>query len=598
MESIEKTQQEVEDDVIKKCLTDHRYFIESFISIKDKDRKISPFLFNPIQDIFYRTFKELNSRGIRSHIILKPRQLGFTTLICAIFLAECIFVPNTTAAIIAHDIESTARIFEITKLMYDMLPDEIRPALKYSTKKELVFKDLHSKIFVGTAGAENFGRGTTINLLHCSEYAFWENPEELMPSLLGTLTPDAIVIYETTAHGYNHFYDEYKEATKIVDETTRKINKAKYPHFFRWFDHPDYKFTLEDSEKDYIKNTLSEDEKRMIKVHNLTLEQITWRRSQQHILKGKFDQEYPEDDATCFISSGKPFYDAKILKSIILWNEENKTWDKLNKEGDVVLEHGWLKREMNNQITIYKEFVQGETYVVCVDPAEGNPTSDNSSALVLRLHKNPIFVEQCAEVSEKLPMPTFWKLVWHMAAKYKFPRIVIERNNHGHLLNYWAMNGFMQDQVKVLDKYPKVYIAKDNKAGFVTTMSTRPLILDNSAEMLRNNMLVIYSKTWTDQALTFVYNANGKPEADRGKKDDSVIAMAVGTFILINEKQTSGFSFINKSDFGVKTEESSKKSVYDKSITPQTEEADLHPLDNNVFLPDTAEIVDWTKYIT
>ena len=592
-QDIGKSEAEIEDEIIKKCLSDHRYFIETFISIKDKDRKISPFLFNPIQDMFYKKFKELNAKNIRNHIILKPRQLGFTTLICAIFLAECIFVPNTTAAIIAHDTESTARIFEITKLMYDLLPDEIRPQLKYSTKKELVFKDLHSKIFVGTAGAENFGRGTTINLLHCSEYAFWDDPEELMPSLLGTLTPDAVVIYETTAHGYNHFYDEYKAATKVIDETTRRINKTAYPHFFRWFDHPDYKFSLSPEEKDYVVVTLSEDEKRMMKVHNLTLEQITWRRSQQHILKGKFDQEYPEDDATCFVSSGKPFYDSKILKSIILWNEENKTWDKFNEDGDVILEHGWIKREMNNQITVYKQFVPGETYIVCVDPAEGNPSSDNSSAHILRLNKDPIFVEQCAEISDTLPMPTFWRLIWHMAAMFKFPRIVIERNNHGHLLNYWAVNGYMQDQIKILDKYPKVYYAKDNKAGFVTTMATRPLILDNSAELLRNNMLVIYSKTWLDQALTFVYNANGKPEADRGKKDDSIIAMAVGTFILLHEKQSSGFSFLNKSDFGVAGTQPLPSSYDGK----KTQEADLHPMDNNVTLPDTAEILDWTKFL-
>lgn len=588
-------EQQIEDEIIKKCLSDHKYFIETFVSIKDKDRKISPFLFNPIQEMFYKKFKALNSRGIRNHIILKPRQLGFTTLICALFLAECIFVPNTTAAIIAHDTESTARIFEITKLMYEKLPDEIRPALKYSTKKELVFKDLNSKIFVGTAGSEGFGRGTTINLLHCSEYAFWDNPEEILPSLLETIPKDnGIIIYETTAHGYNHFYDQYKEATKITNEMDRKLNQTPYPHFFRWFDHPEYFHPLASEEKDYMLATLSEDEKRMMKVHNLSLEQITWRRSKQQKLKNKFDQEYPEDDATCFVSSGKPFYDSKILKSIILWNEENKTWDKLNEEGDVVLEHGWIKREMDNQITIYKQFVPGETYVVCVDPAEGNPTSDNSSAYILRLNSNPIFVEQCAEISDPIPMPRFWRLIWHMAALYKFPRIIIERNNHGHLLNYWAVNGYMQDQIKILDKYPKVYYAKDNKAGFVTTSATRPLILDNSAEMLRNNMLVIYSKTWLDQALTFVYNASGRPEADKGKKDDSIIAMAVGTFILLHEKQSSGFSFLNKTDFGVSANKLPTGSLYSNK---KTTEQDLHPLDTNIIVEGSQEAIDWTKFL-
>ena len=162
--------QQVEmEALVQRALTDHRFFIETFISIKDKDRFITPFIFNPIQDLFYKKYEEMNAHGVRRHIILKPRQLGFTTLICAMFLAECILVPNTVAAIIAHDAESTARIFEITKLMYEKLPEEIRPIKKYSSKREIVFEDIGSKIFIGTAGSVGFGRGTTINLLHCSK---------------------------------------------------------------------------------------------------------------------------------------------------------------------------------------------------------------------------------------------------------------------------------------------------------------------------------------------------------------------------------------------------------------------------------------------
>jgi hypothetical protein len=590
----EKNAQQIEEEILKKCLTDHKYFIETFISIKDKKRFISPFIFNPIQNMFYDKFKSLNLKGIRSHIILKPRQLGFTTLVCALFLAECIFVPNTTAAIIAHDTESTGRIFEITKLMYDKLPDEIRPPKKYSTKKELVFEHLNSKIFVGTAGSEGFGRGTTINLLHCSEFAFWENPSEILPSLLETVPKDnGVIIYETTANGYNHFYDQYQESVS-ADENSRKLNQIPYPHFFRWFDHPEYTFdNLETSELNYIKETLSEEEESIIKVHNLTLGQIQWRRSKQHSLKDKFPQEYPEDDATCFVSSGKPFFDSKILKSIILWNEENKTWDKLNKEGDVILEKGWVKREANNEILIFKSYKPNENYILCVDPAEGNPTSDDSSAFILRLNKEPIFIEQCAEISGKIPMPRFWKLIYHLGALYNFPRIVIERNNHGHLLNYWAVNGFLQDQIQILGKYPKVYYAKDNKAGFVTTSASRPLILDNSAELLRNNMYVIYSKTWLNQALTFVYNENGKPEADKGKKDDAIISVAIGSFILIHEKQSSAFTFINKEDFGI-GRETPKTSIYDAKKTMPEQ---LHPLDTNIVIEGSVEQIDWTKFL-
>jgi hypothetical protein len=584
--------------IIDNALNDHRYFIETFISIKDKDRHIIPFIFNPIQDIFYKKYIDLNVRGIRNHIILKPRQLGFTTLVCALFLTECILVPNTTAVIIAHDAESTARIFEITKLMYEKLPDEVRPATRFSSKRELVFEALNSKIFIGTAGSTKFGRGTTINLLHASEYAFWENPEEILTALLETVPMGGIVIYETTANGFNHFYDQYTEA-KDADERARKLNNIPFPHFFRWFDHPEYRHDLDSSELDYIKETLTDEEKQLMKVHALTLDRISWRRSKKQTQKAKFFQEYPEDDSTCFVSSGRPFFNHQVLKSIILWNEENKTWDKEDSEG-AIIERGWTKKELE-YITIFKNFKpDGSIYVACVDPAEGNPTSTFSSALILRLNKDPVFIEQCAEICAKIPMPKFYKLTYHMASLYRFPRIAIERNNHGHLLNWWATNGYMQDQTKILDKYPNVYIAKDGKAGWVTTQATRPLMLDNFAELVTNNMVVIYSKNTLNQALTFVYNANGRPEPDKNKNGDNVIAISIGSFILIHEKQKPGFSFLNKESFGIRDNTPQKAYVSEEKRLIYDDER-KHPLDHNVTVSapfvGEPEIVDWKKYI-
>jgi hypothetical protein len=572
------------EQLVERALSDHRFFIETFISIKDKDRYIIPFVFNPIQELFYQKYESLNAKGIKRHIILKPRQLGFTTLVCALFLTECILVPNTTAAIIAHDAESTARIFEITKLMYEKLPDEIRPEARRSSKRELVFEALNSKIFIGTAGSTGFGRGTTINLLHCSEYAFWEKPEELLPSLLETIPKDSgVIIFETTANGYNHFHDDYL-LSKSTSDTDRKLKQIPYPHFYRWFDHPEYQFPLEEAEKDYIRETIEKDEQSMIKVHSLTLEQVAWRRAKQASLKEKFMQEYPEDDISCFIASGKPFFDRQIIKSIGVWLEENKVDE-------------WKKMEMEGKITIYKKFMPGQQYILCGDPAEGNPLSDDSSAHILRLNKSPIFVEMCAEISDTLSMPKFYRFAYHLGALYGYPKMVIERNNHGHLLNYWAMNGYLQDQIKILDKYPNIYMAKDSKAGFVTTSVTRPLILDNLAELLRNNMLVLYSRKCLDQMLSFVYADNGRPQAQIGKKDDNIMSLAVGCFVMIHEKQASAFSFLNKDSFGMLADDEQKKpSTYDKAALIYSDDT-KHPLDHNIILSDTAQIIDWKKFV-
>jgi len=112
---------------------------------------------------------------------------------------------------------------------------------------------------------------------------------------------------------------------------------------------------------------------------------------------------------------------------------------------------------------------------------------------------------------------------------------------------------------------------------------------------LRNNMLVVYSRTWLDQALSFIYNDAGRPQAQVGKKDDSIMATAVGCFVLVHEKQTSSFSFVNKEQFGIAGEQP-KTSVYDRAKLIY-DDSYKHPLDHNVALPETAVAINWKSFI-
>ena len=84
----------------------------------------------------------------------------------------------------------------MSKLMYNELPDEIKPEKKASNAKELVFdnKDgtgLKSKIKCMTAGGEGVGRSDTINNLHLSELAFWQGDKKT--TLLGLLQADFFI---------------------------------------------------------------------------------------------------------------------------------------------------------------------------------------------------------------------------------------------------------------------------------------------------------------------------------------------------------------------------------------------------------------------
>ena len=61
------------------------------------------------------------------NIILKARQLGFTTLICVLWLDHALFNANQNCGIIAQDLPTVYNIFkDKIKFAYDDLPPEIR----------------------------------------------------------------------------------------------------------------------------------------------------------------------------------------------------------------------------------------------------------------------------------------------------------------------------------------------------------------------------------------------------------------------------------------------------------------------------------------
>ncbi len=94
-----------------------------FYSIVNKQGQVVKFNPNVTQE-------ELDQLLHGRDIILKARQRGITTLMCLIALDECLFIPNWSAAIIAHRLTDAKTIFESkVKFPYDNLPPELKESL-------------------------------------------------------------------------------------------------------------------------------------------------------------------------------------------------------------------------------------------------------------------------------------------------------------------------------------------------------------------------------------------------------------------------------------------------------------------------------------
>jgi hypothetical protein len=211
---------------------------------------VQPFRPNINQRAFLSALHYLN-------VILKARQLGFTTLISIIWLDHALFNADQRCGLIAHTLEDAASIFrDKVKFAYENLPAPIRSKfpLKRDSGKELLFAHNNSAIRVATSM-----RSGTIHRLHISEMgkiaaARPDRAKEITTGSLPTVPANGIVIIESTAEGMaGEFYDIATRAEKrAIQERALKdpILPTDYRfHFFAWWQQPEYRLPLDQAKR-------------------------------------------------------------------------------------------------------------------------------------------------------------------------------------------------------------------------------------------------------------------------------------------------------------------------------------------------------------
>lgn len=176
-------------------------------------------------------------------IILKARQLGFTTFYCIFMLDACVFYNDISAGVIAHNLKDAKAFFENkVQFPYDHLDEGIRAAnpLVKDAADVLSLKN-GSSLRVGTSL-----RSGTFQYLLISEYGkicakFPEKAKEVRTGALNTIQPGQHVCIESTAEGREgHFFNLTKAARnrQTLGLPLRQMD-FKF-HFFPWFEDPKY----------------------------------------------------------------------------------------------------------------------------------------------------------------------------------------------------------------------------------------------------------------------------------------------------------------------------------------------------------------------
>lgn len=533
-------------------LTPFREYSPAYLKIIDKKGRLVDFTLNAAQleleEVIEGRLRE--GKPVRV-IILKARQLGFSTYSLGRMYEFSTTDTGKTAMLVAHDDDSTKGLFEKVRLMYDMAPE--RPMSRYSNKTELDFSNpdrsaarvepgLLSKIRIGTAGKLTVGRSTTLQYLHCSEVAFWDKASIVLTGLEQVLPKDAgtVEIIESTANGVGgEFHDRWKRA-----EDPRTCGDW-IGIFFAWWKHWEYEMPLEGGELYPIPSCVGdvrafENEERELQATypKVTKRKLNWRRWAIVNLCGNsmdtFRQEYPSTPDEAFLTSGRPVFDQMRirarLRAIEQHDLEHRKGPKkrLRAVGDIIRRKGRAVFQPNpdGPLRIY-QWPGGVTeYVIGADIAEGvtvGKDSDESAAHILDAYS----WEQVAVFQGRLPPDEFAEKLELLGYYYKKAKIAPERNNHGHTV------------CNLLERrrYPRIYKTQRldrmgnkpiEKTGWETNIKTRPLMVDSLIGSFNDAIIKINDVNTLDQMLTFVRDPNtGKPQGDKDCKDDLVIALCI-----------------------------------------------------------------------
>ena len=474
------TNKQVED--LLACMdpdTGYLHFARHFAHIQHPVK--GKLLFDPFE---YQLGLMESYHRYRFNINMMPRQTGKTT--CAsIYLAwYAMFNPDQTILIAAHKYTGAQEIMQRIRYVYELCPDHIRAGVTSYNKGSIEFENGSRIISQTTTGTT--GRGLSISLLYCDEFAFVQPniAEEFWTSISPTLaTGGRAIITSTPNSDEDTFATIWKQAEQKFDEHGNEQDVGVNGfHAFKahWSEHPD------------------RDEK--------------WKVDEI----GRIGEEMFRREYGCEFL----VFDETLINSLKLAVMEGST------------------PTMNmGQVRWYKKPSIDKNYTVALDPSMGTG-GDNAAIQVLEL---PTY-EQVAEWQHNLTAIPGQIRVMRDICKYIADTTGSEGSNI-----YWSVenNGIGEAALIVIQDFgeeniPGLFISepirkghvRKFRKGFNTTHGSKTSACARLKTMIENDKIIIRSKPLITELKGFIATGSSF-QAKPGNTDDLISALIL-TLRIIN----------------------------------------------------------------
>ena len=458
------------DDVQKMLdttLQDPTKFIK-LLKIQDKySGKLVPFI--PNQEQIELIHKLQQHQKI---IILKPRQIGISTLLRAYALWRTYTTKDPLKfGVISFHQRSAKNLRRMDKTMHDSLPLILHRPLSLDNATTMAFADSNAELSSFTAGSKGGTRSFMLSSVHLSEFAFYDDPQEMLAQIVATVGTGQIIIESTPDQPADTFH------RLIMGAPENGWHLVTY----WWWQHAKYR---QEAPKDF---SPSEQEERLIAQYGVDKDQLYWRRNQIATLGlEKFRREYPGSLDDAFHYASAAYFSLEDMYNI----------DAIHFDGEDRL---------------YEDPRDDDVYAIGVDVAAGVGRDYSAITVVSMGTFQPVYHYRCNTISPS----AFADKVLRVAQWFGEAKVLCESNNHGHVVLYRLRHY----------GYRNLWISPDGKDWTTTTKSkldayetlreyiTQGLIMKMDAQVLAElRALVVMRVT---------------PEAPTGMNDDMAMSIAL-----------------------------------------------------------------------
>lgn len=481
-------------------------------------------------------------------VILKARQIGFSTFVGLLFLGLALIKDALDVIIAAHIDKSASNLFAIYQTAYRFLPDDLKPVKEKDNQQELKFLQNQSQLSAFVAKEGNMGVSTSYTHAHFSEIALWKHaPAETLATALDSIPQvvGTIVVAESTSRGkHNLLYEMWQKATASWDNpANRGATRADpwRPKFYAWYDDEGYYLPVDDSFK------ATPEEVELQKAYRLTKQQLAWRRAKiaekasslgEQGARAHFDRENPSDPETAFRVVGEIVFEPRALDWLNThFRRENPTgYDAyLVPDKDVPCGHRpFIVPKGGGPLRIFKKPILDHDYILCADPtrnegrkpdAAGMHVIDANTIQVVASYSLPIDPEDMARVNAAVG--------WY----YNEAFAVVENNDAGI-----GCARVMYKELGYTNMYRhtspgKIQAQYSKDLGFPLKGENRDECIKNGKRFVREYRVEIYDPETLDEMESFraVFDRKTnkfKPQGTgEGRQDNLVMALLIGLYV-------------------------------------------------------------------